>query len=46
MKATWADIQKAQSLLGWKPEVDLEEGIRRTVEWTLENWEWVREVKV
>ncbi len=46
MKATWADIQKAQSLLGWKPEVNLEEGIRRTVEWTLENWEWVREVRL
>ncbi len=46
MKATWADIQKAQSLLGWKPQVDLEEGIRKTVEWTLENWGWVREVKV
>jgi len=46
MKATWADIQKAQTLLGWKPQVDLEEGIRRTVEWTLENWEWVREVRL
>ncbi len=46
MKATWADIQKAENLLGWKPKVSLEEGIRRTVEWTLQNWEWIREVKV
>ncbi|MFN3264366.1 MAG: SDR family NAD(P)-dependent oxidoreductase, partial [Aquificaceae bacterium] len=41
MKATWADIQKAESLLGWKPQVSLEEGIKRTVEWTLKNWGWV-----
>ncbi|MCX8075875.1 MAG: GDP-mannose 4,6-dehydratase [Aquificaceae bacterium] len=46
MKATWADISKAQSLLGWEPTVSFEEGIRRTVEWTLENWEWVKEVRI
>lgn len=46
MKATWADIQKAQKLLGWKPQTDLEEGIRKTVEWTLENWHWVKDVRL
>jgi len=46
MKATWADIKKAQELLGWWPQVSLEEGIKRTVEWTENNWEWIRKIKV
>ena len=28
-----ADTSKAEQLLGWTPEVDLEEGLRRTIEW-------------
>jgi nucleoside-diphosphate-sugar epimerase len=28
-----ADITKAKTLLGWEPEVDLDEGLRRTIEW-------------
>jgi nucleoside-diphosphate-sugar epimerase len=46
MKATWADIEKAKELLGWQPKVPLEEGIRRTVEWHVENRELVREISV
>ena len=37
---TWADIGKAKSLLHWTPDVGLEEGIRRTVEWYMENRGW------
>lgn len=44
--ATWADIEKAEQLLSWKPEVNIEEGIKRTVEWLLSNWQWVKKVKV
>ena len=46
LKATWADISKAQKLLGWKPKIPLEEGIRRTVEWFKQNWNWVKDVKL
>ncbi|MFN7065299.1 MAG: GDP-mannose 4,6-dehydratase [Aquificaceae bacterium] len=46
MKATWADIGKAKELLGWEPKISLEEGIKRTVEWTLENWHWLKDLMV
>ena len=46
MKKTWAHIEKAKSLLGWKPEVSLEEGVKRTVEWFRENWNWVKDLKI
>lgn len=46
MKATWADIDKAQELINWQPQVSLEEGIKRTVEWTKNNWEWIRKIKM
>ncbi len=44
VKATWADITKARSLLGWEPQVSVEEGLRRSVEWYLENRDWAKEV--
>ena len=31
--ATWADVSKAQRLLGYDPRVDVEEGVARFVEW-------------
>ena len=37
IKKTWADISKANQLLGWQPSVGLEEGVRRSVEWHLAN---------
>jgi NAD dependent epimerase/dehydratase len=32
-----ADRQKAQDLLGWRPEVDLSDGLDQTIEWFREN---------
>jgi nucleoside-diphosphate-sugar epimerase len=46
MQATWADISKAKKILRWQPRVDLEEGIKRTVNWTKKNWEWVQKIKI
>ena len=35
----WADNLKAKKLLGWKPTVSLDEGLRKTIEWISKNLE-------
>ncbi len=37
-----ADSSKASSLLGWKPAVSLDEGLRRTIDWIQEHLEEYR----
>lgn len=44
MKETWADIEKAGKLLGWSPAIDLEEGLKKCIDWYSENREWVKSV--
>lgn len=44
MQDTAADITKAEAVLGWEPEIDLDEGLDATVAWYLENLDWAREV--
>ncbi len=34
------DYSATETALGWRPAVDFEEGLRRTVEWFLANEEW------
>ncbi len=46
LKATWADIEKAKRLLNWEPEISLEEGIKRTVDWYIRNRDWLAMVSV
>jgi UDP-glucuronate 4-epimerase len=46
MMATWADIGKAKRLLDWEPQVPLEEGVRRTVEWYLDNKAWAKDIRI
>ncbi len=47
-----ADRSKAERLLGWRPEVNFEQGLDRTIAWYLENrswWEkqlWMREIPI
>ena len=43
--ATWADIGKARSLLGWQPQTSLDQGIQNLVDWYQKNESWAREIR-
>ncbi len=38
------DAKKLETELGWKPSITFEEGLEKTVDWYLENQDWVKEV--
>ena len=42
--ATWANIEKAKKVLGWKPTMPLKEGIEKTVNWFIENREMIQKL--
>jgi nucleoside-diphosphate-sugar epimerase len=44
MSASWADVGKAKRLLGWKPRVGLDEGIRAVVDWYRKEHTWASQV--
>lgn len=44
MLANQADVTKARQLLAWQPEVGLDEGVARLVEWYRAEREWAKEV--
>jgi nucleoside-diphosphate-sugar epimerase len=44
--ATWANISEAKKILGWTPKVSLEQGIKKTVDWYLENKFWFKDIKL
>lgn len=45
MQGSRAGIRKARATLGWRPAVSLEEGVRKTVDWYLNNWDWLKNLK-
>jgi dTDP-glucose 4,6-dehydratase len=38
------DSSKLQKELGWKPSLQFEEGLEKTVDWYLENTDWLENV--
>lgn len=42
--ATWANINKAERLLDWYPQVAMEEGIARLADWYKQNQVWAQDV--
>jgi len=45
IRETWADISKAERLLGWKPRTTLDEGLRLSIAWYQANRDWVKDLK-
>ena len=43
---TQADISKAKRLLDWEPQVSIEEGLKKSVNWYMDNRHWLKEVQV
>ncbi len=46
IKETWADIDKAEKLLDWKPTISLDEGLKRSVSWYIDNKIWLKDIKL
>lgn len=42
--ANWADVSKAGTLLGWKPQTQLDEGIGQLVDWYRQERSWASQV--
>ena len=40
-----ADVSKARRVLGWEPEVTLESGIQKVVEWYLDERSWAKDIE-
>jgi dTDP-glucose 4,6-dehydratase len=38
------DSEKLQNELGWKPSLQFEEGLSKTIDWYLENSEWMARI--
>lgn len=45
IKETWADIDKAEKMLGWTPEVSVEDGLEKTVQFYKDN-PWMKNIKM
>ena len=46
IKETWADISKASKLLGWRPKIDVREGINKTVKHYLKNRNFYKTIRL
>lgn len=44
VQSTYADISKSKNILNWEPTVGLDEGLKKTVSWYLENKEWLSKI--
>jgi len=45
MLTNWADVNKAKTLLNWKPQIDLQAGTKRLVDWYIAERSWVSQIE-
>jgi nucleoside-diphosphate-sugar epimerase len=43
--ATWAEIEKAEHFLDWRPQKTFEDGVRHLVSWYRDNRSWARDIE-
>jgi nucleoside-diphosphate-sugar epimerase len=44
MMTNHADVSKAGRLLGWEPQVGLQEGVKKMIEWYQDNRAWAKDI--
>ncbi len=44
LPVTKADVSKIAGAIGWQPTTSLEEGVKRTARWMMDNWERIRRI--
>jgi UDP-glucuronate 4-epimerase len=44
-RASWADIGRAERLLGWRPRTNFHEGIEALVGWYRDNQSWTKDIE-
>lgn len=44
MLTNWADVSKARQLLGWEPQVSLQDGVTQLADWYLAERAWASEI--
>ena len=44
--STWANINTAKDVLSWEPNVSIEVGISRTVDWYKDNYDWAKKIDI
>ena len=44
VRATWANIEKAGRLLGWEPQVSLDDGLKACISWYQQERDWAKDV--
>jgi nucleoside-diphosphate-sugar epimerase len=45
VRTNQADVTRAAKILGWKPQINLEEGVTRLVDWYMQEREWASQVE-
>jgi nucleoside-diphosphate-sugar epimerase len=45
VRANHADVSKARNILGWQPQVGLDQGISRLVDWYMQEREWASQIE-
>jgi len=44
VRTNQADVTRAGEILGWEPQIDLEEGVSRLVDWYMQERQWASQV--